>query len=173
MEPDDIGWLVVDDPPGPYVYELDAPIVPMFLYHAIHLHNYLENNNSSRRISLCVVCALSDLYISFLLSCSWRKRGRLTSHPSTSFMISFSRAMAAWLRRYASRSCSARISGTRWILDQACSRFSSLSVSHCSEHSSRSVPSHPHPYPPKPRPPACSSICFPFSINSLSRIRRP
>jgi hypothetical protein len=54
---------------------------------------------------------------------------QLTSHPSTSFMISFSRAIAAWLRRYASRSCSARIRGTRWILDQACSLFSSLSVS--------------------------------------------
>ena len=28
------------------------------------LHPYLENNNSSRRISLCVVCALSDLPVS-------------------------------------------------------------------------------------------------------------
>ena len=119
----------------------------MFRYHAIHLHQYLENNNSSRRISLCVVCALSDLLISSISHASGVFG--LTSHPSTSFMISFSRAMAAWLRRYASRSCSARIRGTRWILDQACSRFSSLFVSLCLKHTSSSVPSHLHPYPPK------------------------
>lgn len=49
-----------------------------------------------------------------------------TSHPGTSFMISRSRARAASFRRYASRSCSARRTGTRLILDQAVSRLSSL-----------------------------------------------
>lgn len=37
----------------------------------------------------------------------------LTSHPGTSFMICFSRSRAATFRRYASRSCSARMAGTR------------------------------------------------------------
>lgn len=49
-----------------------------------------------------------------------------TSQPSTPFMISFSRAKAACCLRYASRSPSARRSGTRWIRDQTFSRCSSL-----------------------------------------------
>lgn len=34
---DVIGWLVADEPPSQYVYELDAPMFRFFQYHAIHL----------------------------------------------------------------------------------------------------------------------------------------
>lgn len=53
---------------------------------------------------------------------------RLTSQPGTSFMISASRARAARKRRYASRSPSAKRSGTRCKRLHTFSRCSSLCI---------------------------------------------
>lgn len=56
--------------------------------------------------------------------------GGMKCTHSTSFMISFSLAVAASLLLYTSLSPSAMMSGTRWILDHVFSRWSSLDRHH-------------------------------------------
>lgn len=78
-----------------------------------------------------VVHALPGLPERSVISCpfAFTERHRddnRTSQPSTSFMISFSRASDACVRLNASRSPSASNIGTRWMRDHAFSRSSSL-----------------------------------------------
>ena len=153
----------------------------------VHLHwlperaGFSNHDYRRRRVALCIVDALarfpscvrmsvSRCTCTSLLSCAVpsevrHRPGRYAApdSPSTSFMISFSRANAADVRLYVSLSPSAMSSGTRCSRDHVFSRKSSLRKQ---QHGSLSMPGKLCIVRGYPSSPPLLQVALPDSVES-------